>query len=73
MSHQTGISADAGVLAAFAAAKNGETRLMKLVMAADSASVTAEIVLPPRGDWEQDYDGMIVDAVQGSWEGYIIV
>ena len=65
MSHQTGISADESVLAAFAEAKNGATRLMKLVISADSSCVTADSVLSVERDWEADYDGMVVPQVQG--------
>ena len=66
MSHQTGISADESVLAAFTSAKSGETRLMKLVISADSSHVVADAVLPVQRDWESDYDNMIVGQVQGT-------
>ena len=65
MSHQTGIVADADVLAAFTASKGGETRLMKLVISADSSSVTADSILPVSRDWEDDYERMVVSAAEG--------
>jgi len=71
MSHQTGISADDSVLAAFAEAKNGATRLMKLVISADSSSVTADGVLSVERDWEADYDGMVLAQVQDSTPCYM--
>lgn len=72
MSHQTGIVADADVLAAFTAAKSGETRLMKLVISSDSSSVTADSILPVNRDWEDDYESMVVSAVQESTPCYML-
>jgi len=72
MSHQTGISADASVLEAFASAKSGETRLMKLVISADSSHVVADAVIPVQRDWESDYDNMIVGQVQESTPCYML-
>ena len=65
MSHQTGILADASVLSAFADAKSGRTRLIKLVISDDSSGVTTDTVKPVQRNWEEDYDSMIEAAVEG--------
>lgn len=72
MSHQTGIVADADVLAAFTASKGGETRLMKLVISADSSSVTADSILPVSRDWEDDFERMVVSAAEESKPCYML-
>lgn len=72
MSHQTGIAADDDVLAAFTAAKVGETRLMKLVIAADSATVTVDSVVKVSRDWEDDYESIVVQSVEEGKPCYML-
>lgn len=72
MSHQTGIAADADVLAAFTAAKGGETRLIKLVISADSSSVKVDSISPVRQQWEVDYESMVVGVVEESTPCYML-
>jgi len=71
MSHQTGILADASVLSAFADAKSGRTRLIKLVISDDSSGVTTDTVKPVQRNWEEDYDSMIEAAVEESKPCYM--
>merc|ERR1712135_202947 len=62
MSHQTGILPDDKLVELFGKAKNGDIRLLKLVIT--STSVTANKTENVQSNWEEDFDKMVKSCIE---------
>jgi len=72
MSHQTGILPDDELVELFGKAKNGDIRLLKLVITSTSTSVTANKTEYVQSNWEEDFDKMVKSCIEASTPCYIL-
>ncbi|KAJ8377399.1 hypothetical protein AAFF_G00260590 [Aldrovandia affinis] len=70
MCHQTGIQADGKLKDLFASARNGEYRLLKIVI--DNEDLVVGDSKPATKDWDQEYDSCVLPALEDDQPSYIL-
>ncbi|KAM3674635.1 twinfilin-1 isoform X2 [Ammospiza nelsoni] len=70
MSHQTGIQASGSVKDIFVGARNGQYRLLKIVI--DNEQLVVGSSRQPVGSWEKDYDSFILPLLEDKQPCYIL-
>ncbi|RLW06506.1 hypothetical protein DV515_00004444 [Chloebia gouldiae] len=70
MSHQTGIQASGSVKDIFVGARNGQYRLLKIVI--DNEQLVVGSSRRPVGSWEKDYDSFVLPLLEDKQPCYIL-
>ncbi|KAM4670746.1 twinfilin-1 isoform 2-T2 [Amazona ochrocephala] len=70
MSHQTGIQASGSVKDTFVGARNGQYRLLKIVI--DNEQLVVGSSRQPVGSWEKDYDSFVLPLLEDKQPCYIL-
>ncbi|KAK2525128.1 twinfilin-1 isoform X2 [Columba livia] len=70
MSHQTGIQASGSVKDTFVGARNGQYRLLKIVI--DNEQLVVGSSRRPVGSWEKDYDSFVLPLLEDKQPCYIL-
>ncbi|XP_030310264.1 twinfilin-1 isoform X1 [Calypte anna] len=70
MSHQTGIQASESVKNIFVGARNGQYRLLKIII--DNEQLIVGSSRQPVGSWEKDYDAFVLPLLEDKQPCYIL-